>query len=109
MEPLSSDTRPVSVFVNALYSKSVQSVLKNKEASLRSLWDQVLEIASSCGKNITVDSPSRMTSANGSRPSLFSEMNCRPRVKHIVKLFQALRGTAVSEEGSSVLAILEVL
>ena len=114
MEPLSTEARPVSVFVSALYSEAVQTVLQGSESSVRSLWDQVLEIAASSEKNCdaaaSVSVPSsRVASARGHSGMFFSEESCRPRVKHIVKLFMALKGSAVAEEGSSVLEILEVL
>lgn len=112
MEPLSTESRPVPVFVNALYSEAVQTILLNKEGSVRRLWDQVLEIAASSDRpSVPIIPPSsRRLSTHGDSGSFFvDEGTCRPRVKHIVKLFMALKGTAVAEEGCTVLGVLEVL
>ena len=111
MEPLASETRPVPIFVSALYSDAVQNILLSHEGSLRKLWDQVIEIAASSENVQIIDASrpgSRLSSAGNSRIFL-TEKQCRPRVKHIVKLFAALRGTALAEEGSSTVDILEVL
>lgn len=124
MEPLSTGARPVSVFVSALYSPAVQNILQGSEESLRRLWDQVLEIAASSQQKQSVrdesgtpglaeagvmnDPASRVTTANGNRREIFSEQLCCPRVRHVVKLVLALRGSAVAMENSSVLDILEV-
>lgn len=113
MEPLSTEARPISVFVSALYSEAVQNVLLASEGSMRRLWDQVLEIAASSDKNsaasVCASVPNSMLSSAKHDKTFFSEDSCRPRVKHVVKLFMALKGSAVAEEGSSVLEILEVL
>lgn len=114
MEPLSTEARPVSVFVSALYSEEVQTILLKQEGSVRRLWDQVLEIAASAEQPSAPASPiptaSRMLSARCDSGTFFTdEGTCRPRVKHVVKLFMALKGSAVSEEGCTVLGVLEAL
>mmetsp|Transcript_2185 Transcript_2185/g.2148 ORF Transcript_2185/g.2148 Transcript_2185/m.2148 type:complete len:885 (-) Transcript_2185:50-2704(-) len=85
IEPLASENRPSPVFMTALYSESVQLIIRKRASSLHSLWDQVLEIARTGNKNYI------------------------PQVKHVIKLMQALRGTAISEQGSSVIELLEVI
>lgn len=97
MEPLASESRSVPVFVVALYSESVQLILRKRASALRSLWDQVLEIANQ--GDFLIEIPLF---------GLGKESFHQPQVKHVVKLMRALRGTAISEEGSSVLEILEV-
>lgn len=99
VEPLSTSSRPVSVFVSALYSHPVQSILVTNEGSIRRLWDQVLEIASSSASA----SAQTLLEGGGGGGGM-----SRPRVKHVVKLFLALRGSAVAEDGATVLTVLEV-
>jgi hypothetical protein len=74
-------------------------ILRKRATALRSLWDQVLEIANQGA----LPRPVLLSNALSGQESY-----CPPQVKHVVKLMRALRGTAISEEGSSVLQILEV-
>ena len=76
------------MFVSVLYAESVQSTLRRRATQMRTLWDQVKEIA--------LDGVSQ---ASGERVV--------PQVKHIVKLMLALRGKAIYEN-SNVLTVLEV-
>lgn len=45
VEPLASESTSPSVFVSVLYAESVQTTLRRRCSQLRSLWDQVTDIA----------------------------------------------------------------
>lgn len=111
VEPLSSGARTVPVFVSALYSEAVQTVLYENEGPLRSLWDQVLDIAVARGGNVSAESNFSSLQYQDSQANRMAcpESECRPRLRHIVRVFMALKGTAIVEEGCTVMQLLEVL
>jgi len=88
IEPLASEIRPPPVFVAALYSDKVQMVLRKYASSMRSLWDQVIDIANEGFPGSTTPSP---------------------QVKHVVKLALALRGSTIQEDDVGVIQIMEAI